>query len=564
MNSYDPDEIDIDFSLYGKEDPMEMDIDFSSYRSPSALREAAVHGAKGLARGAIGSYGNVLDIAGLSPKGQAFGEKERRAHEFEILKKMEQPGYVPSYGELMSLSDEGFPSYRFPTSEDVESLMRQLGAPEEPETAAGRYASRIGEFVGAGSAFGAPAVVPSAIAGAAGQSLEEIGAPKWAQAAAEIATLLKTGKVKGGLNATNPEIKGKLADLKQMGFSDQDLTLAMNALKERGVVEKLAKETGHSNKIFEKSFSNMSERFNEQLAKAYPGLEEGLPAMKEAAGEIFDSVKTKARDLNVTDPRAFTDKISKVIEELHRTLANTPQEKEVIQLLGEAQKKALKGAPADYFIDFYQGLNQIGHWKNPKQREHVFSVVKNGIKDALREQGPKGKELAADFDTANKAWQKFKSAEDVTKFLSRAITENGVDFKRMSGLLEDPKSMNYLSKEIGSQQAENLKKIADAGKNTDKLKEKIKGGSFKKGLETAKQMEVLIGLATLDPSQIAKALGIAIGAEGVSRLATKFLTDPKYQSLSLKAIESINSNKVQAAKSLIDAFETKMKSDDIL
>lgn len=486
-----------------------------------SLKETAIHGAKGVAKG-LGTLGSLYEMASVKPEGAK-----------QII----------------------------PTSEDIGKFLEYLGVPKEAKTVAGRTAGRIGEFVGGGAIFGAPALVPSAVAGTVGQALEEAGAPKWAQAAGEIVTFLKTGKHPKGVLSSSPELQEHIKDLKNLGFSDQDITLAKNALEKRGLLKKVSKETGKTQKVFEESFKNIGEKFNEQLVKVYPGLEEGIPSMKEVASEILNNVTERAKDLVISKPTAFADKIENIVEDLQRTLANTPEEKQVIELLNKAMIRAEGGQPGDFFINFYRGLNQIGNWTNPKQRERVFRTVKNAIKDAFRDQGPEGKALATDFEKANEAWMKMISAQDVTDLLKKGMTDNGIDFKKMSSLLENKINYDSLVKNLGKEQTNNLKKIAEAGKDIGDLEKKIQGGKWKELFNSHKKLELLTALATVNPLAIKGVIAKLAGHEALGRLANRFLTDPKFQSLSLKSIESIKNNKPLVAKSLIDAFEEKIEKE---
>ena len=58
---------------------------------------------QGVGIGALGTYGDILDMLGLQSKETLPGEQAKYSREFDILEKMER-GEVPSAGELMELS----------------------------------------------------------------------------------------------------------------------------------------------------------------------------------------------------------------------------------------------------------------------------------------------------------------------------------------------------------------------------------------------------------------------------------------------------------------------------
>lgn len=557
--------IPIDFTEYESEQKDKSSftpIDFSEYHSPSFVqrlknigKDVAQQFVKGGSQGLLGTYGDILDIAGIQSKRTLPGE--------EALYKVESEA-TPE--QLIGMQeDDVLPRYsRLPSSNDIGSLLSGLGVPEEGKTTAGRYAHRFGQFLGSGASVGIPALKSSAISSTVGQTLEETGAPKWLQATGEILSLLKTGKVKKGSSVNSVELKNEMENLKNLGFSDQDITLAINGLEKKGILKKFSKQTGKSEKTFQESISNVSDKFNQQLAKSFPGLEKGLPKMREAASELFDGVKQRSEGLVINDPSIFIKKAEQAIDRLHRTLANTPQEKQVIDLLEKAINSAAGRSPADYYIDFYQGLNEIGNWKNPKQREYVFSVIKDAIKDTFNSQGKKGKQLASDFEEANHAWKRFRTAEDISEMLGKGMGEDGINFSKMKKILDDPNKINFLTKGIGKEQSSNLKKISEVGSNIENLKKQITGGQAKQYLETAKRIELLGSIATMNPHIIIPSIGVALGHNAIARLATKLLTDPKYQGLSIKALEAIKENKWLAAKRIVDAYENKLKKDEIL
>ena len=94
-----------------------------------------------------------------------------------------------------------------------------MGLVSEPKTAAGRYAKRIGKFTGATASFGGGGGWASPIAaGVAGQSLEELGAPPWVQAAGEIVAALKFSPKKPiSVSSKSKEVEEVITEFEKSG-----------------------------------------------------------------------------------------------------------------------------------------------------------------------------------------------------------------------------------------------------------------------------------------------------------------------------------------------------------
>jgi hypothetical protein len=133
-------EADIDYdALYGG-----MDVDVGNVPKSKELensyaeifKDIGKQGAKELLIGAGGAYGDLLDLLGLQPKEELPGKQARNKAEFEILEKMQQPGYKPSFSDIYMLSgdDDIAPDYsRLPSSEDLRGFNEMVGGPGEAE-----------------------------------------------------------------------------------------------------------------------------------------------------------------------------------------------------------------------------------------------------------------------------------------------------------------------------------------------------------------------------------------------------------------------------------------------
>ena len=106
-----------------------------------------------------------------------------------------------------------------------------IGGPGDPETSEGKGAARFGKLYGAGLAFGQVNPIPAIAGGAAGQLAEEAGGGPLVQAAAEIVTLLATQgrSAVSGASSHNKEVQAIINELRQAGYTDEQITLAINS-----------------------------------------------------------------------------------------------------------------------------------------------------------------------------------------------------------------------------------------------------------------------------------------------------------------------------------------------
>lgn len=515
---------------------------------------------KGAVSGALGSYGDILDLFGLQSKKTLPGEEAKRQREHKILGNLEKPGHIPSIGELQELSDDDvLPRYsRLPSSAEIGKITEDIGGPGKPKGPKGRVSERIGKFAGGGLATGTPGLKAPIAAGLAGQAAEEMGAPAWVQAALEMGSFLKFSNPKVPLTTKSPQIKEQIKKLEKLGFSEEDITLAKNALEDRGWLKKLSRFGGAEEKAFHQSAANTEQNFNKIIESAFPGLEEGgTNALKNASGKLFDSLDDLAKGVIIENPETFINNAGKAINSLDRTLAQIPQKQQVIDLLREAMKSSFHETPADFYTNFYKDLNAIGHWGNAKQREHVFTTVKDAIKNTFRDQGPEGKKLANALEEANKSWIKYLQAEDVTNLMKKAVGEEGMNFSKMTKLLENPDNFSTFSKALGKEQAQNLRLISKTGQNIKDLKKVMEGGDVKKFLGEGKLYLIAKSALSMEFKQLAT----LIGSEVAGKVASKMITDPKYQNLTRKMLKAVDEEKWGFLRVLSNSLEKRIEKD---
>lgn len=487
---------------------------------------------QGVGIGVLGTYGDILDLLGLQAKETLPGEKEKYSREFSTLKKMEK-GEVPSSGELMELSDEDqVPRFsRLPSSKDIETLGKELGLVSEPKTVAGRYGRRIGKLGGAGLSLGGGGLISPIVAGVAGQTLEEVGAPEWAQAAAEIiATLKYSPKTNVPITSKSPEVKKTLENLRKAGYSEKDITLAKNALEERKILKKYASLTPEAENAISTGIKNSENLFREQIKKGLPGYSEGgLPYLEKQASNVYQTMEELASTIPVKNKEPVKKAINNAISYLEK-YPLLDEQKKFIEFMKDGLSKVDKAETAEFFTGFYRNLGKAGNWGDPKQKEHLLGLVKQGIKNTFSESGSDAAKFGKYFEKTNESWKQWLNSRDLMETIEKAQNVNGMNFKKLTFILNDPKNHELAKKVLGSEQVQNVKSISEGAQAIESLLKQIP--KTDKSIQSLKFLEGIRSLFTGDY----RPLAAIIGMEGAKRLSTNILIDPEKQNLMKKLI----------------------------
>ena len=501
-------------------------------------------GAQGFGIGALGTYGDILDLLGLQSKEILPGEKAKYSREFDILQRMEE-GKRPSAAELMELSgdDDIAPRYsRLPSSQDVEEFGTKLGLVSEPKTAAGRYARRIGRIGGGGVSLGAGGIASPIAAGVAGQTLEELGAPAWAQAAAEIVAGLKFApKTNVPITSKSKEVEKVIGDLRKAGYAEQDITLAKNALEERKILKKYASLTPKAENAIQKGVKNSEELFKQQIKQGLPGYAEGgLPYLEKQASGVYQTMEELASSVPIKNKAP----VKKSIEDAIAYLEKYPlldEQKKFIEFMKDGLTKLDKADTADFFTGFYRNLGKAGNWGDPKQKEHLLGLVKEGIKKTFSESGPEAAKFGKYFDKTNEAWKHWLNTRDLMETIEKASTVEGMNFKKLSHILNDPKNHELAKKVLGPEQLENIKTINKGAEAIESLLKQIP-----KADQSSKMIKSLEAARAFFTGSW-KTLGALMAYETARSVATKLLIDPKKQNIAKKLIAAAKNNAPQQA-----------------
>lgn len=534
-------------------------------------KDIVKQGAQGFGIGALGTYGDILDLFGLQAKETLPGEKAKYSREFDILDKMEK-GHVPSAGELMELSgdDDIAPRFsRLPNSQEVESFGKDLGLVSEPKTPAGRYARRMGKLGGGGASFGGGGIVAPIVAGAAGQTAEELGLPPWVQATFEIIAALKYAPKTAAapITSKSKEVQNVIQDLKKAGYSEKDITLAKSALEERKILKKYASLTPEAENAIQQGVKNSETLFKEQIKKGLPGYAEGgLPYLEKQASSLYGAMEELASSVPVKNTEPVRKSIQGAIDYLEK-YPLLDEQKKFIEFMkdglnklqgtknaGKIAKPGEAGLTAEFLTGFYRNLGKAGNWGDPKQKEHLLGLVKNGIKESFAQSGPEAAKFGKYFEATNEGWKKWLNARDLMETIEKAQNIDGMNFKKIGKILNDPHNHDLAKKVLGPEQLENIKVITNGADAIESLMKQIP-----KADRTSAAIKTLEGVRALVTGDF-RTLGAVIGLAAAKSLATKMLIDPKKQNIMKKLITAAKNNSREQAVILAQEL---VKEDDV-
>lgn len=563
---------DIDYDVvYGG-----VDVNAPSEKSPEVkdsyrkiFGDVLKQGSKEFLIGAGGIYGDLAELAGIDLSSQLPGQQARNRSEFETLQKMQQPGYEPSFSDIYSLSDEDIaPSGRLPTSQSLREVNDLLGGPGKAKTKAGRYAGRIGNRVGSNAALGVFNPLPGIASGGAGQAVEEFGYGPLEQAAAEIVAALVSPGSSGTstLSSSKKAVQDKIANLRKLGYADEEITLAINAAS-KGKVKGINASKGEATENAFKQFKEHSDELvGDILSDSITGYERGPKHVHQLASDAYGEVADKARNLKITKVEPFFDTIDWAIKETRRNLGNGKEAQDFIERLTKAGLEAVEKPNADAFMNFYRELNSVGNWMGRNQKDRIINRVKDSIKDTFRSEGSTGTKLAEQFEAVNAGVRKAYQAEELHHVLNRAMTQEGLDYKKFNKLFDNSSNVDLFKEVLGPTQTENLIKISKVGKEVGDFDKAWKSThSLTGGVagELANNLSAKYFFYHGDWASLAKVVGTKIGAKKIKEIAERSLTDPAFQNLWLHALHSIKNGSAKSFRSVNDAMKKYLEKEGL-
>lgn len=531
-----------------------------------SVKDYAKQATKETLIGVGGTWGDLAELAGLGNKGGTPGQKSRWDAEAEILDKMNQPGYKPSFSDIYMLSgdsDIAPEPFSLPTTKDLESVNDFLGGPGEPETDAGRYGKRQGRLYGSGLAFGQVNPIPALAAGGVGQVVEDQGGGPLLQAASEIATLLLTqgrGAGKTLVGSAKKEVSDKINKLRQLGYTEEEITLAINSASKGKNLGIKASKGAKTEQAFENFAEHSNQMVSDILTAEIPGIERGVANVHQMASDAYGQVAREASQLVIRDSTPFIDSATNVVREVRRNLGRNPEAETFLNRLHDAVVASTQNPTAENYMNFYKELNKAGNWMSRNQKDRLLTQVKNGIKDTFRSEGPQGRQLAQKFEEANAGIRKAFQAEEVHELIQKTATQEGIDFKKLNKLFDKPDNVHLFEDVLGARQTANLQQIAKTGKEVKDFDKAWKATSLVTGTPTS----MATNLGYLIYSGNWPAIVGLKGMEAVGRkLSEKALTDPKFQNLIIRGLHAIKNESPKSFRAAHDAMNEYLEEQGV-
>lgn len=536
-------------------------------RENPTFKEGAKDYAKQFAKegliGLGGTWGDLAELASL-PQGEIPGQREKNQREFDTLEKMKQPGYEPSIYDIAMLTDDsdGPGPWTLPTSKSLREFNDLVGGPGEAETSWGKLGGRQGKLVGSGVATGQLNPVPGLVAGAVGQGLEELGVGETGQMIGEIVTLLLTPSAsKGQLGErAAKEVKDKINKLRQLGYTDEQITLAINSASKGKKAGVKASKGAKTEKAFEEFGEKSADLVSDILQTEIPGIERGTKHVHQLASDFYGQVAREGANLVIKDSTPFINSATKVVKELRQNLGNNPEAAPFLNRLYDAVVASTQQPTARNFMEFYKELNKMGNWLDRSSKDRLITMVKEGIKDTFKSEGAAGKKFAQRFEEANAGIRKAYKAEEVHNLLQKTVTQDGTDFKKMYKLFDKPDNVHLFEEVLGKTQANNLQQIAKTAKEVKDFDKAWKATSLITGTATSMASNAAYLLYSGNWPALIASKGLEAGAR---KLSEKALTDPRFQNLMIRGLHAIKNNSPRTFRSALDAMQEYLDDEDI-
>jgi len=243
-----------------------------------------------------------------------------------------------------------------PTDEGYTQKALRRGLKEAPSVMANPFGSAL-------------ATLPRAIAsGFLGEAAEELGAPEWAQTAAELTAYIGPDILKKALaSGSNTPI---IDAAKKLGMSDEAITPLIQSEFKQKWLTKLSPKRGSTQKALETSKGEISNAY-ETLGKRSDA---GLEISEKVNGHLINDLKKAMNEM----PGEMQGKISQDLNDL---------------LSNKITPKSL--------MNFYKDTNAV-----LGDKEKQISLLKEPIKKAIRSVSP---ELGKDFELVNDLYSKYST-----------------------------------------------------------------------------------------------------------------------------------------------------------
>jgi len=158
---------------------------------------------------------------------------------------------------------------------------------------------------------------------------------------------------------------------------------------------------------------------------------------------------------------------------------------------------------------------------------------------------PQAAKFGKYFDATNEAWKKWLNARDLMQTIEKAQNVDGMNFKKLSSILNESGNHDLAKKVLGAEQVKNISSISQGAQAIESLLKQIP--KTDKSIQSVKFLEAIRSLFTSDY----RPLGALIGMEAAKKYATSLLFNPKKQNHMKKLISAAKNSSPQQASIII-------------
>jgi hypothetical protein len=239
-------------------------------------------------------------------------------------------------------------------------------------------------------------------------------------------------------------------------------------------------------------------------SKRFRGIAQGLHDKLQSSYRELKELGSKGGHVNLQQADKLTGKLSDVLTEIKKTYVEGPDTKSAKELI-EKTIENINNKPGtiEDLINSRRNLRQFGNWNNLNEGSAIRGKAERAFLEAIKDKNP---EIASKLAQTDKAWAQYKKFEKLLSKIEHVNTWHGIPVNTALGAVA----------------------FAGAG---------------------------LIG-------HLPAALKFYALKEGVQRLSTRLLTDPKFQGIHKRILEAISSGSQKKQQGVLIALEKILRKED--
>lgn len=239
--------------------------------------------------------------------------------------------------------------------------------------------------------------------------------------------------------------------------------------------------------------------------KRFKGIAEGLKNKIQNSYKELKELGSKGGRVNLEEADKLTGKLGDVLTDIKKTFVEGPDTKSARDIIEKTIENIHnKSGTVEDLINSRRNLRQFKNWSSLHEGDAIRSKAENAFLEAIRDKNP---EIARKLAQTDKAWAQYKKFSKLLEKPTNVIKWHGIPVNTAVGTMA----------------------FAGAGLLTGHLPAAIKLYALK---------------------------------EGAQRLSTKLLTDPKFQGIHKRLLDSIKSGSQKQQRGVLTALEKILNKED--